>query len=145
MTAHVRTAMAHTPEWLKRSGIAVLAILWLVHGYSYVFVSDDRRWAPDLAGGLFIAAGLFTLAVAWQPAWRLGYQLAACFTSMALVARLASVVVGLASTNDRDAVLISIAGAASTGVIMLLWWWFWIYEVKPWSEGHSIGRRQRTG
>ena len=139
----VRYAMAHTPEWLKRSGIAVLAVLWLVHGYSYLFVSDDRRWAPEVAGTLFVCAGVFTLIVAWAPSWRLAFRLAACFTSTALVARLASVVVGLHHSTDRDAVLISVAGAASTGVIMLLWWWFWIYEVKPWSEGHSIGRRQR--
>ena len=50
----VRYAMAHTPEWLKRSGIAVLAVLWLVHGYSYLFVSDDRRWAREVAGTLFV-------------------------------------------------------------------------------------------
>ena len=137
--------MAHTPEWLKRGGIGLLAVLWLVHGYSYLLISDGRRWAPDIAGWLFVAAAVFSGAVAWRPSWRLGYQLAACFTSMALVARLASLLVGLWQASDRDVVLIGMAGAASTSVIMFLWWWFWIYEVKPWSEGHSIGRRQRTG
>ena len=78
MTAHeVRTAMAHTPEWLKRGGIGLLAVLWLVHGYSYLLISDGRRWAPDIAGWLFVAAAVFSGAVAWRPSWRLGYQLAA--------------------------------------------------------------------
>ena len=136
--------MGNIPERWKRLGVAVIGVAWLVIGGGYLFRTEARRAFPDLVGWLFVIAGVCLVIVAARPAVHIAFRLGGAFTVCALLAMIASLSFGLKAIDDPDAVWAISGSVAFVTVTLGLFWWFWLYEVKPWHEGHRRGHRARA-
>jgi hypothetical protein len=119
---------------LKRKWLYVLAFAWFVNGVSYLGVSSQRRWAPNVVGFLGIGCAACLVLVALRPRTVFAYRFGGTLAIGSLLFRCASVILGLFTNHDSDAVWISMSAVGTTLMLCSLYWTWWLDDVKEWHE-----------
>lgn len=123
--------------------LAFLGVCWFVIGFCYVFMSESRRWQPDLVGYLAFGTSAATFAFVARPWDVWAFRLAGTLGVGCLLFRMASVVMGLFGANDVDAIYITTSGTATTAMLLAFYWTWWLRQVQVWHEEQKALKRAR--